>query len=970
MNLALLLLAPAALAGAAALLLELAWLQRAGASLPGTAPAASVVLPAILLAWALGSFVAGRRADAPAARLARASRWLLLAAVGVLLAPLALAAAGDVVVSASAWVRALVGGLPAAPAAFALGGVLPWFTRLRAEQGRGPLAATAGCAAAVALGGGAAAWALLPLLRAGHDPLQLAAMLLALAALITWGLGALSAASAPAPAALSSEPGATPETEASGGPSPEPTPGELLRWRMLLVLGGAVLIGGQVLLLRVLAQTHGDNLSSTAALLAAVHLGMGGGALMLGATSRWRVTSRALPLLAFAALGLCGPALGLQQPWRAVLLAGLLLGLGAGCLLSACADLRPRADALGRWIGDLGAASTLGGVLGGVVTGQMLLTADGPGSAATLRFAPLLLVLAAAPFVFAGGVGRWRRALLAAPLLLVGAGAASAWVTPWEAPWRAAPDDVELVLRREGAHGIVNLVRRADGTTRLSVDGRFGLGGDGAGALLEQRLGRVAAALAPRARTALALGVGRGHSLAGLASTTAAEVTAVERNADVLALGLPFPALMGSSFPPVAPRVLHADARAHIAAASAEYDLIVGDLFHPSALGAGALLSREHFAAVRAALREEGVYVQWLPLHQLSWEAFGTVARAYLEVFPTTRVLYATSLADTPLVALVGGLGAGLPASSAIDATLGSTRCAAGPNSAEELYDLVLCDAWALQRALGEGPSNTLATPWSEWLSQGRLDQEDALATTNLRRLALLSSPLSTSSLGAPPDDDAERRLLGRELAARSTLREALLHARADRALLASPELGEGALERRIDVERQLHARLLGSWATLPGHADARAALLERGGELARERRVSEAAALLGGALRAGGDAALGAGLGRMLLRLGRDADALGVLEQAIAMAPEEPSLQLDLAAALILTGEPALALSALGRASVLISPTELPVPAQLASALLRGEAAAQIPAETVRAGLAPDSPWGRALGVLLGARG
>ena len=44
---------------------------------------------------------------------------------------------------------------------------------------------------------------------------------------------------------------------------------------------------------------------------------------------------------------------------------------------------------------------------------------------------------------------------------------------------------------------------------------------------------------------------------------------------------------------------------------------VVADLFHPGRDGAGALYTREHFAAVRELLTEGGLFCQWLPLYQL-----------------------------------------------------------------------------------------------------------------------------------------------------------------------------------------------------------------------------------------------------------------------------------------------------------------------------------------------------------------
>ena len=64
-----------------------------------------------------------------------------------------------------------------------------------------------------------------------------------------------------------------------------------------------------------------------------------------------------------------------------------------------------------------------------------------------------------------------------------------------------------------------------------------------------------------------------------------------------------------------------ADARRQVRAGSERHDLIIADNFHPARSGSGALYTVEHFAAVRERLADNGLFCQWLPLHQLDLDS-------------------------------------------------------------------------------------------------------------------------------------------------------------------------------------------------------------------------------------------------------------------------------------------------------------------------------------------------------------
>lgn len=75
------------------------------------------------------------------------------------------------------------------------------------------------------------------------------------------------------------------------------------------------------------------------------------------------------------------------------------------------------------------------------------------------------------------------------------------------------------------------------------------------------------------------------------------------------------------------------DGRHYLMASDKRFDMINADLFLPYRRGAGSLYSKNHYESVLESLNPEGVFVQWLPLYQLTDYEFGVISRTMLEVF-------------------------------------------------------------------------------------------------------------------------------------------------------------------------------------------------------------------------------------------------------------------------------------------------------------------------------------------------
>jgi spermidine synthase len=122
----------------------------------------------------------------------------------------------------------------------------------------------------------------------------------------------------------------------------------------------------------------------------------------------------------------------------------------------------------------------------------------------------------------------------------------------------------------------------------------------------------------------------------------------------------------------------------------AHYDVIIADLFHPYRDGAGALYTREHFAAIRQRLTTNGLFCQWLPLHQLDVPTLRVIVHSFRSEFPASEAWLLRFNVDVPVAALIGRLNIPEWQTNLVESRLDETRLAG------ELKRLALADSLRL----------------------------------------------------------------------------------------------------------------------------------------------------------------------------------------------------------------------------------------------------------------------------------
>jgi spermidine synthase len=354
------------------------------------------------------------------------------------------------------------------------------------------------------------------------------------------------------------------------------------------------------------------------------------------------------------------------------------------CQLSADADAA--GQAFSRALG----VNTLGATAAAPVFGIVLVSALGPKAALLLVAAGYLLLIPAwrSPAWWLPASATAAIALLAPPLAFID-----------------LPEGGRLLSYRDGAMAAVSVVEDAAGVARLRINNRQ-QEGSSATVLVDGRQALLPLLLHGDAKQALFLGVGSGITSGVAARLPGLQVDAVELLPEVIAASALFRPSLGDG---PTPRLHAADARRFVRTVARRYDVVVSDNFHPARSGSGALYTVEHFRAVRERLAPQGLFCQWLPLHQLDADSLRSISRAFLQAFPDGVALLASNSLDTPTVGLVGRAGG-----TRFTPGLAKPAMATVFGLADDFAVLgsLIADAAALKRLAGDAPLNTDDRPW------------------------------------------------------------------------------------------------------------------------------------------------------------------------------------------------------------------------------------------------------------------
>jgi len=319
------------------------------------------------------------------------------------------------------------------------------------------------------------------------------------------------------------------------------------------------------------------------------------------------------------------------------------------------------ADQPGKSIGVLSAINTVGAILGSLVCGFVLLQYLGMWRSVQVIAASYFVVALLMPL----GKGPLSVATkgMTAFLLLISFTILSPATLPVTGSVAGAPPE-KVVEVWESSDSTVAVVQNSRGGYAIKVNSNYSLGSTDA-EMAQIHQSRIPLLIYPKTKSVFYLGMGTGVT-AGEALNRdyfkdVEEVIVCELSAKVVLASEKYFSSDESGydytnglFKDPRAKILVEDGRNHLMGTNARFDMINADLFLPYQSGTGSLYSREHFQSVKKRLNPGGVFVQWLPLYQVSEYEFGVITRTMLSVFDQVTLWRHNFLPGAETVALVG----------------------------------------------------------------------------------------------------------------------------------------------------------------------------------------------------------------------------------------------------------------------------------------------------------------------------
>jgi spermidine synthase len=214
------------------------------------------------------------------------------------------------------------------------------------------------------------------------------------------------------------------------------------------------------------------------------------------------------------------------------------------------------------------------------------------------------------------------------------------------------PNDHQLLMYDEGRTATVS-VRRDWGITSVAINGRTNAS-DADDMPTQIILGQLGVLTAPRLGRALLVGFASGVTAGSVLQSPIQSVECVELERAAISSARFFEHVNNHPLNDARLRMIVDDARTYLRMNSTKYDLIISEPSHPWVPGVANLFTREFFALGRDRLQDDGIFVQWLQIYQLSNDSLRSILATFNEAFPHVAVFRVQTAAKGKDLILLG----------------------------------------------------------------------------------------------------------------------------------------------------------------------------------------------------------------------------------------------------------------------------------------------------------------------------
>jgi spermidine synthase len=297
------------------------------------------------------------------------------------------------------------------------------------------------------------------------------------------------------------------------------------------------------------------------------------------------------------------------------------------------------------------AANLLGSVMGAYLGGFVMIPLLGLYD--TLRLVAGVMV-ATAFVLWQNEPLHATRSVRAGGAAVCGVIVAALLLLPGAAPLHSTAAGESLVYYAEGASATVSVVRDQSGAKTLFIDRMSVAGTDPIMQTDQKSLAHIPMLLHPEPRRVLTVGFGSGGASWSYTRYPMLErVDCVEIAPEVVNAAPHLREANHDLFAQPGYRVVFDDARSYLRHTNIGYDIIATDCTDLRYKGNASLYTKEYFALCRRRLRPRGLVVVWMPLGGLSDDLFKMALRTFSEALPHVSVWYMNNY-PTHYVLLIG----------------------------------------------------------------------------------------------------------------------------------------------------------------------------------------------------------------------------------------------------------------------------------------------------------------------------
>ncbi len=221
--------------------------------------------------------------------------------------------------------------------------------------------------------------------------------------------------------------------------------------------------------------------------------------------------------------------------------------------------------------------------------------------------------------------------------------------------WEMAMNQYDLLYYRPGVSATVAVMQRQDGVRFLTIDGKTDAStGTKSDMRTQIMIGQLPMLFHPQAEDVLVVGLGSGVTVGSVLTHPVRNVDCAEISPGVIEAAQFFSDANHHALENPRLSILPRDARNLLLTSSKAYDVIISQPSNPWISGESSLFSLDWYRMVNAHLKDQGLFLQWVPSYLMTEKDLKIILHTLRAVFPDLTVWNSGSVGDLVLLAKKG----------------------------------------------------------------------------------------------------------------------------------------------------------------------------------------------------------------------------------------------------------------------------------------------------------------------------